>query len=187
MPIECEHRDPADGTCRIAAELTGCGRGGIGRGSLIARVPAAEDACRACVNSQLPRQANFVTASLALVWIHRNAVDQFEESHKRLGWLLNRTVHPGGAAGTALAMLLRQLYLATEADCVSCLVHMGQMNEWGPAVCRERIDEIVGWLEESADSKGLSWLFRQWSARRLVQIAIGIAERKAGQGNGSAT
>lgn len=39
-----------------------------------------------------------------------------------------------------------------------CAAHIAEMNRWGLAECRRRIDEIAGWLEVEAKKRG--WLMR---------------------------
>ena len=35
-----------------------------------------------------------------------------------------------------------------------CKDRIAKMNKWGPAGCRERLDEIVGWMEAEAKKRG---------------------------------
>jgi hypothetical protein len=50
------------------------------------------------------------------------------------------------------------------------------MDHYGPQKCRERIDEIIGWLKEEADKRRLP--FNETLARLVVRLAIRRAEKK---------
>jgi len=56
-----------------------------------------------------------------------------------------------------------------------CRSRIARMNAWGPAGCREHLDEIVGWLLEEAERRG--WRSAKlpgarWAVKRLVLAAI---------------
>jgi hypothetical protein len=54
------------------------------------------------------------------------------------------------------------------------------MNAWGPAGCREHLDEIVGWLIDEAVKRGwraANWPGARFVCRRLVMSAIREAEK----------
>jgi hypothetical protein len=55
--------------------------------------------------------------------------------------------------GTELVEMLKQM--ADGDDCPTCPLRAAQMNIWGVKGCREHFDEIVGWLQESADKLNL--------------------------------
>jgi hypothetical protein len=63
----------------------------------------------------------------------------------------------------------------TECGCESKIV---QMNAWGPAGCREHLDEIVDWLLEEARKRG-HWRYlaalpgARFVLRRLILVLIG--------------
>jgi len=77
--------------------------------------------------------------------------------------------------------LIRWFGEAPTAAC-KCKDRIARMNRWGPSVCRERLETIVGWLIEEAEKRG-------WKAatkipvlpkiflRRLVLAAIKKSER----------
>src|SRR5688572_97818 len=57
---------------------------------------------------------------------------------------------PGAAAGgpgTELKRLLAELFLVASPGC-ACNKKAMQMDAWGVAGCRERREEIVGWLRD---------------------------------------
>jgi len=55
------------------------------------------------------------------------------------------------------------------------------MNAWGPAGCREHLEEIVGWMVEEANKRG-RWRYAvsvpgsRYFIERMVLGAIGKAE-----------
>ena len=59
------------------------------------------------------------------------------------------------------------------------------MNAWGPAGCREHLDEIVGWMAEEANKRGW-WKYAvavpgsQLFIKRMVLVAIRTVEAGCG-------
>lgn len=51
------------------------------------------------------------------------------------------------------------------------------MNAWGPAGCREHLEEIVGWLMEAASQNGLEIV--ESAVRDVILAAIEQSERLA--------
>ena len=96
--------------------------------------------------------------------------------------------------GTELAGLLRQLGIVSGNSC-DCKAKQAIMDEWGAAQCRERLDEIVGWLRDNAPrwgwaekvkaaalavTTGLAWSLDPTDPyRSLIVLAIERAESKA--------
>ncbi len=76
--------------------------------------------------------------------------------------------------------ILRWVGESPTADC-QCRSRIAQMNTWGPASCREHLDEIVEWLEEEAKNRGW-WKYAvpipgsRFFIRRTVLAAIKKAE-----------
>jgi hypothetical protein len=68
------------------------------------------------------------------------------------------TEHPqypkrrGPGPGTVLKAVLRKLGFTSTKEC-RCNDRAHMMNMWGPAGCRERNQEIVGWLAEEAKKR----------------------------------
>ncbi len=73
------------------------------------------------------------------------------------------------------------------ADC-PCKDRLRRMNAWGPAGCREHLDEIVVWLVDEAMRRGrepggsvwlnlAGWPGARFVCRRLVLSAIREAEK----------
>lgn len=81
-------------------------------------------------------------------------------------------VRPG--PGTQLKRLLAgwPFYIKTTSGC-SCNRHATQMDEWGCDECGRRIDQIVGWLRQEAEKRGLP--FFDAVGRALVKRAISRA------------
>ena len=78
--------------------------------------------------------------------------------------------------GTELKNLLSMIGIKTTPDC-SCNARAAKMNEMGIDWCRTNLSTIVSWLQEEANRRLLP--FSQFAARKVVQIAIMRAERKA--------
>jgi hypothetical protein len=96
--------------------------------------------------------------------------------------------------GTELAAMLRQMGIVSSGGC-DCKARQATMDQWGVDKCRERIDEIVGWITEGAPRwgwaerlkaaalavvTGIAWQIDPTDPyRSLVTIAIDRAEAKA--------
>ena len=81
---------------------------------------------------------------------------------------------PKGGPGTELHRLLKKLGLSPVEGC-KCKGRARKMDEWGPDICEDRINEIVGWMEEEA-KKRKKWFVR-WPAKTIVLIAIKKARK----------
>ncbi len=61
-----------------------------------------------------------------------------------------------------------------------CKDRIAKMNAWGPEGCRERLDEIVGWMEGEAKKRGWKYAvavpFSRYFIKRMVLGAIKKAE-----------
>lgn len=77
--------------------------------------------------------------------------------------------------GTELHILLSRLGLTATGDC-KCTSRARLMDANGCDWCEANIDEIVGWLRESAHERGLPFL--DAAGRVLVRRAIANARRK---------
>lgn len=80
--------------------------------------------------------------------------------------------------GTALTALLSRIGITYTPDC-PCRSRAAIMDAWGCDECERRIDEIVGWLREEADKRGLPFL--DAAGRMLVRRAIKNARKQAGE------
>jgi hypothetical protein len=79
-----------------------------------------------------------------------------------------------GGPGTELHKLLGKLGLSPVEGC-KCKGRARKMDEWGPDICEDRINEIVGWMEEEA-RKRKKWFVR-WPAKTVVLLAIKKARK----------
>lgn len=76
--------------------------------------------------------------------------------------------------GMELKLLLSKLRVFAKGDC-NCARHADVMDQWGPAMCRKRMNTILGWLEEEAKKRHLP--FSRFVAQRLVLFAIKKSEK----------
>lgn len=81
---------------------------------------------------------------------------------------------PKGGPGTELHKLLKKLGLAPVEGC-KCKGRARKMDEWGPDICEDRINEIVGWMEEEARKR--KKYFLRWPAKTVVLLAIKKARK----------
>lgn len=88
---------------------------------------------------------------------------------------------PARGPGTELRLLLAAMRIKSASDC-KCnkrAAYMDKMEAEQPGWCETNIDEIVGWLRESAAERGLPFL--DVAGRLLVRRAIRNARRNANQ------
>ena len=80
--------------------------------------------------------------------------------------------------GTEVKALLAKIGITASPDCKcnSRAAYMDKMEHEQPGWCEAHIDEIVGWLRESAAERGLP--FVDIAGRVLVRRAIANARRK---------
>lgn len=84
-------------------------------------------------------------------------------------------VRPCGV-GCQLKRLLASMWVVSTESCL-CNQHAAIMDAWGPDVCLQRINEIVGWMREEAHVRGL--IFSDIAAGQLVRIACRRARKNA--------
>lgn len=77
--------------------------------------------------------------------------------------------------GTELKKLLSRFGFTVTPGC-KCNQRSLIMNQWGCDECERRIDEIVGWMKEEADSRGIP--FVSVAARMIVAKAIKSARNQ---------
>jgi hypothetical protein len=79
--------------------------------------------------------------------------------------------------GSELKAILSQFGIVVTPDCKcnSRAVHMDKMEAEQPGWCEANIEEIVGWLREAAEERGLPFL--DLPARLLVRRAIHNARK----------
>lgn len=86
--------------------------------------------------------------------------------------------------GTCLHRAIRRWTGAGPSATCACRARITQMNAWGPAACREHIEEIVEWLVEEANKRGWWCCFvavpgSRFFIKRLVLGAIRESETLA--------
>lgn len=74
--------------------------------------------------------------------------------------------------GCRLTKLIK--YIGIEAGGCQCEYHAGEMDTWGPEMCRKHIDYTVGVMESNATKLGVP--FNQSIARWIVGLAITLSE-----------
>lgn len=78
----------------------------------------------------------------------------------------------GYGPGTELMKLMNSLGIKKKAGC-GCAAKAEEMDRWGVAGCRQRREEIAGWLRENAKERG--WMEKAKAA--ALATAQGIAFR----------
>lgn len=87
---------------------------------------------------------------------------------------------PDHGPGTELKLMLGMIGIVATPGC-SCNARADYMNVKGSDWCEQNIDEVVAWLREEANSRGLP--FFQYGARKIVQRAIRMARKKESKKN----
>ncbi len=78
--------------------------------------------------------------------------------------------------GTVLHNALSKIGITFTKTC-NCQKHVETMNEWGPAKCKEKVNEIVSWLK--AESRQRSLPFSATAAKYLVLWCIHQSEKNS--------
>lgn len=78
--------------------------------------------------------------------------------------------------GCHLSRLLAKFWIKDKKGC-GCKQHAAVMDQWGPEVCKERMDTILGWIEKEAKDRHLPFVRK--AAEILVRMAIRNAIREA--------
>lgn len=102
--------------------------------------------------------------------------DQYQKFHDKYADESVVPPKPAGGAGTELKALLGMVGIKSTPDC-SCNKRAKIMDEKGVQWCKENVPEILSWLQEEARKRRLP--FSRLAARKLVQLSIAKAERKA--------
>jgi hypothetical protein len=85
-----------------------------------------------------------------------------------------KTPVPTSGPGTELKKLLSKIGITSTPTC-SCNARAKKMDEWGSEECEKRIDEIVGWLKEEANKRGLPFI--EIAGKILVKRAISNSKK----------
>lgn len=81
----------------------------------------------------------------------------------------------GQGAGTELKALLSIIGINSVPNC-SCNARAKSMNLNGIDWCKNNKEEILSWMKEEADKRGLPFL--KFGAKRILNYAISKAEKK---------
>lgn len=156
----CEHR--ADHLCLISTHLAGH------------PVPAAEDACAACLAQQHPKAINHVTVSKAVYTLHLAGHPVPRDLRAKLSPSPDAALYKDGP-GTELERLIS--WFKSSNDECGCRNRILKMNRWGPDECERRFPTIRRWLYVAARRQGLPF-FRP-AVDTLIRRAIATARAKA--------
>lgn len=161
MTIQCEHNINNE-YCEIASMLLGTDD----------KVPIQEKACEACQNLKNPKTVNKVTLGTAIATLLN--LKKFDEtSHKHLMNALNDEMGKVYRKGPGTNLKRYLSWFATETVDCPCNDRANVMNAWGPDLCLENLETIIGWLQESAKSRKLP--FVRFIVEALVRKAINEA------------
>lgn len=154
--IPCKHR--IDGCCQIACTLAN-----------VANVPTYEKSCDVCSHEDSPQTVNRVTIGLSL--LHLRKTNQFDLV--KHAYLTNAVTEANHGVGTVLKRKLQ--WIAAPNQTCDCESKVRVMNAWGPEKCREEIETILDWLQESAEEQKI--LFVRFAVKILVLAAIQEARK----------
>ena len=129
----------------------------------------AKDSCIRCLReTRFPQSLRFCCGSPGCV-----ASEKLLSDAEKTGLSAGLQIDYG--PGTELHLILGRFGLFASGDC-KCNSRAAYMDAQGCDWCEANIDEIVGWLRESAAERGLPFL--DWPARLLIRRAIANARRK---------
>lgn len=125
----------------------------------------------ACVRCRLPLRVGVKRNCVAVISSGANQPEMVQSPR-----VPQSTPSASGAGpGTELHAMLGRFGLTASGDC-KCNSRASLMDTNGCDWCESNIDEIVGWLRESAAERGLPFL--DAAGRMLVRRAIANARRK---------
>lgn len=88
---------------------------------------------------------------------------------------------PNCGPGTELKRYLKKIGIEATPNC-RCNSRALQMDIWGPALCREKIEEILDWLKEESEARQMGHLYVRPAVKIMVYAAIRAAEKKIAKG-----
>jgi hypothetical protein len=138
------------------------------------RAAVTNEACVFCHAQAEAMAPNHVTYSIAIYHLKNEGKLDINGQHAYLRDGAKGQV-PKSGPGTSLSKFFS--WLDTEG--CDCKAHQQMMDLWGPALCRERIDEILSWLRTEAARKGIPFI--EAAARGLVMTAIMLHERRGSE------
>lgn len=86
-----------------------------------------------------------------------------------------KSVSEDTGPGTELKKLLKLIGIQPTPNC-SCNQKAVMMNNWGPDICEQKTDVIVGWLKEEAEKRKLPFI--ETIAKMIIKKAIKKARLK---------
>jgi hypothetical protein len=163
MFTDCKYAE-VDGdkvNCKIAYELCAI------------KSPTTKEACDYCSTLQNSRTHNQMTVSLAIQSVKANKPDELKEFIKQVNHLIStEVVNIGEGPGTELTKILS--WFAKDTPGCKCKDRAHTMNIWGVQGCKNNMDTILDWLQESAKERKIPYV--RSLARSLVNLAIKRAE-----------
>jgi hypothetical protein len=84
--------------------------------------------------------------------------------------------------GQSLKASLKLIGIEASEGC-SCNAKAAQMDEWGPDLCRENLEQILDWLKGEAEARNMGHLFIRPAVKLMVTRAIKHAEKQIKTGN----
>lgn len=132
-----------------------------------------DKACRSCMKHDTHNtgKCNQMVASLVMYNVRINYPERTKEIRQE--FLPYCRIKESGP-GTELKKILDKFLIKEKIGC-KCGPHARTMDRWGPEICLERIDIIVGWLQEEAEKRNLP--FSRAAAKLLVKLAIKRARK----------
>lgn len=162
--IECQYKK--ENCCELVSQY--------GKIELDKSLITSENACKQCLKTTTPTngECNSVIASLVMYNIKKHYPERSKEVDKEfLPYCRLQTKGPG----TELKKIFDKLLIKEQKGC-DCAGHAIMMDRWGPDICLERMDQILGWLKEEAEKRGLP--FSRIAAKAMVRLAIRRARKQ---------
>lgn len=153
--MSCPHLK--NGLCQISTKLAGID------------VPAAKDACAACLLQKNPMAINHVTSSKAVSTLLLAG----KPAPRELFTGINGNLIVAQGPGTELEKLISWFKKANKK--CNCSARIQRMNKWGPDECEKRMPTIMRWLRHSAAKQKMPFI--DLVAERLIKRAISNARR----------
>lgn len=167
--MNCKHRE--SGNCILAKEI-------IKRYGDATDLPVGcpEQAFKKCCEAACPNTVNYVSLSLAV-----NHLRSTGQEYRKLLEESRPIIYSGSSClrigvGAIISRWLKFTKLFMFKPC-ACEYRATLMNSWGPDICEQRIDEIIGWFKEEAKNQDLP--FSSKAMKLIIQRAINKS-RKAG-------
>jgi len=145
--------------CLVASELASL------------KVVTNDAACKTCSSLENKHTKNYVTCSLAITAMAKAKTltnDKLNELKQHVPTTVLYAEELSEGPGTELEKLIS--WFKTKDKKCKCADRVQKMNHWGPDKCKENIETILNWLEESAKQYKLP--FVRFAARWIVLTAI---------------